>query len=245
MIKEMKEKDTTCVQSVKVVYLNILWDREVNWMKIEDFEVYGLIESIVASRFPMDTGYLADNFNKEISNVAELTEEDIKNLTAFKLANSPSGSGHDCWLKGVIVQANITAPAYWTIQEYRYHFRDTISSQSKMHKIEFLLKRQNFPEDVYCLAEKAIERYKAKEIDIDYLMHYIPLSWELTYREMFSYLQLKTIYAQRRNHKSKQWQVFCDWIEELPCSFLITESYNDLKKTLKKLFYHKQGFAKK
>ena len=32
-----------------------------------------------------------------------------------------------------------------------------------------------------------------------------------------SYLQLKTIYFQRRNHKLKEdWVTFCDWCETLP-----------------------------
>ena len=36
-----------------------------------------------------------------------------------------------------------------------------------------------------------------------------------------SFLQLKTIYSQRRHHKLLEWQEFCDWIETLPMSELI------------------------
>jgi len=45
---------------------------------------------------------------------------------------------------------------------------------------------------------------------------------ELTARMTTNYRQLKTIYAQRRNHLLPDWQMFCDWIETLPYSELIT-----------------------
>ena len=32
---------------------------------------------------------------------------------------------------------------------------------------------------------------------------------------MFSYQALRTIHKQRRNHRHPDWQVFCDWIENL------------------------------
>jgi len=31
-----------------------------------------------------------------------------------------------------------------------------------------------------------------------------------------NYLQLKTIYRQRKNHKLPEWRIFCDWILSLP-----------------------------
>lgn len=38
-----------------------------------------------------------------------------------------------------------------------------------------------------------------------------------------NYLQLKTIYSQRKSHKLKNdWGYFCDFIETLPLSELIT-----------------------
>lgn len=43
-----------------------------------------------------------------------------------------------------------------------------------------------------------------------------------TMRISTNYLQLKTIYKQRRHHKLPEWQMFCDWIESLPCADLIT-----------------------
>jgi hypothetical protein len=67
-----------------------------------------------------------------------------------------------------------------------------------------------------------LDQYKQGKIDIDMLMNFIPMGLELWGRMTTNYLQLKTIYKQRRNHKSKEWQYFCDWIEHLPFSKMIT-----------------------
>lgn len=39
---------------------------------------------------------------------------------------------------------------------------------------------------------------------------------------MLNYEVLANIYKSRRNHKLDEWHTFCDWIEELPYSELIT-----------------------
>ena len=84
--------------------------------------VFGVLESIKASGYPMST---------EINNA--ISSSDFER--ADKLANAKSGSGHSCFLKGISIQTDITAPQYWWQQAQRYHFFDIVSSQSKMHKI--------------------------------------------------------------------------------------------------------------
>jgi len=186
-------------------------------MIIKEVNVYGLSESITASRFPKDTGYLADNFRDEVLKTNKLLfESQLDTLTAAKLAKAEPGSGHDCFLSGVLVQFNIQYKQYWSRQVQRYHFIDFVSSQSTMHKIQDL--GGNLPK----LGQNMIEQYKKGEIDIDMLMNFIPMGMELWARMSTNYLQLKTIYRQRRNHKSKEWQYFCNWIETLPESGLIT-----------------------
>jgi hypothetical protein len=54
------------------------------------------------------------------------------------------------------------------------------------------------------------------------LLYNAPAWLELTARMTTNYRQLKTIYAQRRNHLLPDWQMFCDFIETLPYSELIT-----------------------
>ena len=86
-------------------------------MKITNIKVYDLYESAVASRFPHDKGDLDDNFTREVAAL-----KTIKDIKATKLAATNPGSGHDCWLKGVTVSMNITAPQYWWMQAMRYNF---------------------------------------------------------------------------------------------------------------------------
>ncbi len=64
--------------------------------------------------------------------------------------------------------------------------------------------------------EYAVQGFVAGECDIDTMLMNTPMGLEYTARLTTNYLQLKTIYKQRRNHRSAQWQAFCDWIEELP-----------------------------
>ena len=47
---------------------------------------------------------------------------------------------------------------------------------------------------------------------------------------MLNYEVLANIYKSRRNHKLDEWHTFCDWIEELPYSELITgETSSDVQ----------------
>lgn len=55
--------------------------------------------------------------------------------TLKALGSCRTGSGHDCYLKGIIVQFDLKYPEYFSPQLQRYHWIDIISSQSKMHKL--------------------------------------------------------------------------------------------------------------
>ena len=67
--------------------------------KITDVRIYGLNESMVAAGYPMRTkiGDIdADIINKKYPKAID------------KLATCKAGSGHDNFLKGIIVQLNLT-----------------------------------------------------------------------------------------------------------------------------------------
>lgn len=70
-----------------------------------------------------------------------------------------------------------------------------------------------------------------KELDELYLqiLYTNPCGMKLTARMTTNYRQLKTIYAQRKNHRLPEWRVLCSWIETLPNQEFITgrESTND------------------
>ena len=191
---------------------------------IKNVYVYGLEESIQAAKFPMSA---------DIDELDSILTPGIK-----KLAQSPKGEGHDNWLQGVIVQFNLTATNKFWVEMERYHFIDFVSSQSTMHRItKFDLDKaynSYVNPDIIKIMKGLVGKYNAiaavgteeekKGLPELYLkiLYSNPAGFQLTARMTTNYRQLKTIYSQRRNHRLYEWQVFCDWIETLPYSELIT-----------------------
>lgn len=219
-------------------------------LEVKNYEVYGLERAVKASGLPMST---------DPDNVA------YSDKRASVLGNAKAGSGHDCFLKGIIVEARVKYPLYWTKQFQRYHFADIVSSQSTMHRVtKFnigeqcnewvdrdiidiiqdkvnaynLMEKENL--NTIYLVRNLHEPYKFYESDPKELSYYmsndfvwtvkeiskkdlfmeivscLPSGFEMEMEIVTNYLQLKTIYQQRRHHKLPDWKVFCDWIESLP-----------------------------
>ena len=115
----------------------------------------------------------------------------------------------------------------WTEAE-RYHFLDFVSSQSTMHRIaKFDISVQCndyvYPE-IIKIMDTLVEQYNANPTAENYLrlLYNVPVGFMLTAGMTTNYRQLKTIYAQRKNHRLPEWREFCKWIEMLPHSYLIT-----------------------
>jgi hypothetical protein len=193
-------------------------------LRISNVKVYGIDESIKASGYPMSTCAYSDG---------EITEQDWKR--GRKLGNVKQGSGHDCYLKGCILQFDLTAPEYFWRQFDRYHFHDYVSSQSKMHCIlkfdiekmcnKYVDKRVIDVINEYIEAYNNYDTYQPmnafnelipKEYIFQSIISNCPMGLELTARITSNYLQEKSIYNQRRHHKLEEWQYYCDWLEKLP-----------------------------
>ena len=54
------------------------------------------------------------------------------------------------------------------------------------------------------------------------MIQLLPSSYNQKRTVMLNYEVLANIYKSRKNHKLDEWHTFCDWIESLPCSELIT-----------------------
>ena len=204
-------------------------------IKIEDIvsnvKVYGLEDSIRRAKFPMSV---------DINNLSTDITPGIQ-----KLAQAERGSGHDNWLKGVIVQFDLTFTNKVWPEAERYHWLDFVSSQSTMHRItKFDLDKAY----IHYVDKRIIDVVKEKVIEYNELcsrslpatcdelerleeqkrekylevLYNNPAGFKLTAGMTTNYLQLKTIYAQRRTHRLPEWRVFCKWIETLPMSELIT-----------------------
>ena len=202
---------------------------------VSNAKVFGLEDSIRRAKFPMSVDPEA------------LSKELTTGIKAF--AQSGRGEGHDQWLTGVIVQFDFTFSNKGWVEAERYHFLDFVSSQSTMHRItkfdldeaynEYVDQRiidilkekvKDYNDFVDSIATgllpqseeelKKIEKQKAKK----YLevLYSNPAGFRLTAGMTTNYRQLKTIYAQRKNHRLPEWRTFCKWIETLPMSELIT-----------------------
>lgn len=192
---------------------------------ISDAYVYGLDEAIKASKYPMST-----DVDKCTSEITDRTRQ---------LGNVDTGTGHDNFLKGIVVQFNWKFTPKLSVEVERYHFIDFVSSQSTMHKItKFDLDKAYIKYvDKRCIdviKEKVEEYNKLSTMvttsDLDSTIKHTELLKEkyleilysnpcgifLTARMTTNYQQLKTIYQQRRNHRLPEWQWYCDWIENLP-----------------------------
>lgn len=176
--------------------------------QVDNVCVYGIGESIRASKFPMAV-------NPEDC-TADITDGVMKRGAA------PIGSAHDCYLKGIIVQFDLTMSIKMSVEMERYHFIDFVSSQSTMHRITRLDIEESCNEYVderaKQLVRDLVEEYNREQTPENYLrvLYNVPTGFCLTARMTTNYLQLKTIYTQRHNHRLPEWRSFCEWILTLP-----------------------------
>lgn len=159
---------------------------------------------------------------------------------------SNAGTEHRKYMRMMPVYVRITAPLYWWKEFDTYKVGTVANSCSTMHKIaekEFTL------EDFSCehlmdFEEKGKLRFSPlgtlqntidelndcrdlylKTKDKKYwwqLIQLLPSSYNQTRNVMLNYEVLANIYRQRKNHKLDEWREFCEWIETLPYSELIT-----------------------
>lgn len=194
-------------------------------MKIDNLRVYGLNESIVASGLPKRIKHDGDVFADEVLayDLAEVDENfsrDKHYSRAIKLAHYPTGSGHCNFLSGIVVQMNITATVKWWEQWQRYHFQQIVSSMSSMHCLRDMMEEGTiqFNENTDQTVIDAFMSMLHDETVTDAQLAYsCPMGLELTAMVSTNYLQLRTMYQQRKHHKLDEWKVdFMKHITGLP-----------------------------
>ncbi len=191
-------------------------------MLVNNVKVYGLEESIKRAKYPMSVDI--ESLNNELT-------PGIK-----KLGNAPRGSGHDNFLKGIIVQFDVTFTNKVWPEAERYHWFDFVSSQSTMHRITKFDLDKSYIEYVDLrvieIMKEKVEKYNRllamkpktnlseydKKLARAYLevLYTNPCGFKLTAGMTTNYQQLKTIYFQRKTHRLPEWREFCAWIETLP-----------------------------
>nr|DAN91630.1 MAG TPA: hypothetical protein [Caudoviricetes sp.] len=153
----------------------------------------------------------------------------------YRLASA--GTDHGKFMRMIHVQCDVTAPLYWWKEADQYKVGTVTDSCSTMHKIhakEFTL--DDFSREH--LNDESTE-YLAKLVDLlnSYrelylkdknkswwwqMIQLLPSSYNQLRTWDLNYAVLKNIYHARKDHKLDEWHTFCDWIESLPYSDLIT-----------------------
>ena len=195
-------------------------------LQIENWKVYDLKESVIACRNAMRI------------TPAQITDEEFNASMprAIILANSPSGSGHQTFLSGIRVSFDIKYPNYISPELQRYHWIDIVSSSSKMHRLSSMDMDTCFNKYVTDESKEQMKRLVKKFNDTksydDFMvmLSNCPQGIELFMRVSTNYLQLRTLYRQRKTHKLKEdWGEVCEFIEKLPYAneFIIGNNSNN------------------
>lgn len=210
---------------------------------IKNVNIYGLKQSKIASGYPMTIGEPEDI---KKNNITENSENRCCNL-----AKAEVGTGHNNYLKGIIVQFDLRYNSFFTPQLQRYNFIDIVSSQSKMHRLTRIKNVKNscnsyVSEKICQEIDKLINLYntwtdttiparisffgepmifRSKRQLFYCIMSNLPHGFEQWMRISTNYLQLKTIYNQRKTHLLYDWEDFCEFIGLLPESNLIIDRH--------------------
>ena len=155
-----------------------------------------------------------------------------------------AGTDHRKFMRFITVTCDIIAPLYWWKEADTYKVGTVSNSCSTMHtlpKKEFTLDDfshehlfdgeygEETPTDILqyliCVLNKFRELY-LKSHDKKYwwqMIQLLPSSYNQRRTVLLNYEVLRNIYHARKNHKLDEWRTFCEWVETLPYSELITE----------------------
>lgn len=221
-------------------------------LKIKNVEIHGWEPSIRGMRNPKNSWKKSDsefvatdddhhdicgNFGPGYGSYgweeAVIGENDLNLMTTLRDA----GTDHRKFMRMIVVYMDVTAPLYWWKEYDTYKVGTVANSCSTMHKIaekEFTL--DDFScEHLIGIAKDDLHgttsvlnhfrKLYLQSKDKKYwwqMIQLLPSSYNQRRTIMLNYEVLANIYKSRRNHKLDEWHTFCDLIESLPYSELIT-----------------------
>ena len=223
-------------------------------LKIENFEVTGWEAAIRGMRNPKNSWEKSDsqtcaNCNgclpgqecERYKNGTFIGPNDLDLMTRLRNA----GTDHRKFMRMIIVYLDITAPLYYWKEFDTYKVGTVANSCSTMHKIadkEFTLEGFSCEhlenswlahvKETIRLLNEARDAYNWCNTDAKkdwwwQMIQLLPSSYNQKRTVMLNYEVLANIYKSRRNHKLDEWVEFCEWIEKLPYSELITGVIDD------------------
>ena len=218
---------------------------------IENTEVMGFEPAIKGMRNPKNSWQRSDSRWEYDDDGEEFSYNIGPNDLDLMKRLAVGGPVHAKYRRMIVVYADIVAPRYWWAEYDTYKVGTVANSCSTMHKIaakEFVLDdfsaehllvdeipqsyREIMPMDglmtVIQLLNESRELYlreKNPERKKEYwwqMIQLLPSSYNQRRTVMLNYEVLAGIYPMRKNHKLDEWHKFCEWIESLPHSELIT-----------------------
>lgn len=194
-------------------------------------------EKIIATDFTYGYDILPCG-KKEFTGEYEVGHKDYELMR--KLCKA--GTDHRKFMRMITVYVDVTAPLYWWKEYATYKVGTVANSCSTMHKIaakEFTLDdfscehlnghSEMVLEDVI-KALNAEREYYLKSNDKSawwQIIQLLPSSYNQRRTLMLNYEVLVNIYKSRRGHKLDEWKTFCEWIDTLPYSELITANLKE------------------
>lgn len=204
---------------------------------VSNVKIYDLEESIIAAGYPMVT-------DVESQQGRELVDNDFKRCNTLINACVKDNQAHGQFLTGIRVNFDLTCSNKMWVEAERYRFLEFVSSCSTMHRItKFDLDKaynKYVDERVIDIMKEKVDAYNTqleikknmisndasaesikqqedwlKELYLE-ILYTNPAGFTLTARITTNYRCLRNIYKQRKNHRLKEWQDFCHWIETLP-----------------------------
>ena len=155
-----------------------------------------------------------------------------------------AGSDHSKFMRMINVTLDITAPLYWWKEFDTYKVgtvRNSCSTMHKIHEKEFTLDDFSH-EHLNMLSTDTLTLHVIPVLNIyrkiyigegtparnhdknDWwqMIQLLPSSYNQRATVQLNYAVLRNMYHSRKNHKLDEWRAFCNWIESLPYSELIT-----------------------
>ena len=161
-----------------------------------------------------------------------------------------AGKDHAKYRRMIVVYADLIAPLYWWKEYDTYKIGTVANSCSTMHKIqakEFTLddfSHEHLDDEEDCVEDDdgclytSLGILKLKIEALNYwrdrynetkdkhawyqMIQLLDSSYNQRRTVMLNYEVLANIYPARKAHKLSEWHTFCDWIDGLPESWIIT-----------------------
>ena len=218
-------------------------------IEFENVEVFGWESAIRGMRNPLNSWDKSDSVYGTYW--GDIDGHECSDRDGFSIGSNDldlmkkliaAGSDHSKFMRMINVTVDITAPLYWWKEFDTYKVgtvRNSCSTMHKIHEKEFTLDDFSFEDfevedgeiflsdcfknvvaDCEMLRKKFVETGNKKYWRG--LIQLLPESYNQRATVQLNYAVLRNMYHSRKNHKLDCWRTFCEWIESLPYSELIT-----------------------